>query len=107
MSVSAPSISAPDKDDAVPMGEQSMCRSCDGLGGVYEVTTDAPGPAPMGTEGPILIEPPVQEPPPSSSSIFECWAGPARAQRSRAIPRRKKKIAPGERQEKCGFYGNS
>ena len=31
-----------DKDDAVPMGEQSMCRSCGGLGGVYEVTTDAP-----------------------------------------------------------------
>jgi hypothetical protein len=32
----------PSKDDAVPMGEQSMCRSCGGLGGVYEVTTDAP-----------------------------------------------------------------
>jgi hypothetical protein len=31
-----------DKDDAVPMGEQSMCRSCGGLGGVYEVTTAAP-----------------------------------------------------------------
>jgi hypothetical protein len=31
-----------DKDDAVPMGEQSMRGSCDGLGGVYEVTTDAP-----------------------------------------------------------------
>ena len=31
-----------DKDDAAPMGEQSMCRSCGGLGGVYEVTTDLP-----------------------------------------------------------------
>jgi hypothetical protein len=31
----------PSKDDAVPMGEQSMRGSCDGLGGVYEVTTDA------------------------------------------------------------------
>jgi hypothetical protein len=34
--------SALDKDDAVPMGEQSMRGSCDGLGGVYEVTTAAP-----------------------------------------------------------------